>query len=220
MVGLHQHITLSFLPVGHTKFATDACFGLIKQRFRHTRVDCIDDLARLVERSSNVNIAQPVGNQLTGERIVPLFNWHNYLQAKFRKLSHIKQIHKFVFSSDCPGTVKISEFSNTDESTITLLRDATWSPSPAELPQLLYPSGLSNERQWYLYEKIRDFCSDDTKDIVCPLPCMPRSSATPLPSPSRPTISFSGEEPPTKKQRVCGNCGRTGHYRNTCNITM
>lgn len=183
-------------------------------------MDCIDDLARIVERSSNVNIAQPVGNQLTGERIVPLFNWHNYLQAKFRKLSHIKQIHKFVFSSDCPGTVKISEFSNTVESTITLLRDATWSPSPAELPQLLYPSGLSNERQWYLYEKIRDFCSDDTKDIVCPLPCMPRSSATPLPSPSRPTISFSGEEPPTKKQRVCGNCGRTGRYRNTCNITM
>ena len=111
MVGLHQHITLSFLPVGHTKFATDAYFGLIKQRFRHTRVDCIDDLARLVERSSNVNIAQPVGNQLTGERIVPLFDWH-------------KQINKFVFSSDCPGTVKISEFSNTDESTITLLRDA------------------------------------------------------------------------------------------------
>ena len=83
-------------------------------------MDCIDDLARLVERSSNVNIAQPVGNQLTGERIVPLFDWHNYFVTKFRKLSHIKQIHKFVFSSDCPGTVKISEFSNTDESTITL----------------------------------------------------------------------------------------------------
>ena len=183
IIGLHQHIILSFLPVGHTKFATDACFGLLKQRFRLTRVDCTDELTR--ERSSNVNIAQPVGNQ----RIVPLFDCHNYFEAKFRKLTH-----KFVFSSDCPGTVNISEFSNTNESTITLLHDATWSPSPAELPQLLYPTGFSNERQWYLYEKIRDFCSDDTKDIVCPLPCMP--------------------------QRVCGNCGRTDHYRNTCNITM
>ena len=76
MVGLHQHITLSFLPVGHSKFATDAYFGLLKQRFHHTRVDCTDDLARLVERSSNVNIAQPVGNQ----RIVPLFDCHNYLK--------------------------------------------------------------------------------------------------------------------------------------------
>lgn len=35
------------------------------------------------------------------------------------------------------------------------------------------PNGLSlerqcKERQWYLYDKIREFCSDSTKDLVCP----------------------------------------------------
>ena len=31
MTGLHKEITLSFLLVGHTKFAPDWCFGLLKQ---------------------------------------------------------------------------------------------------------------------------------------------------------------------------------------------
>ena len=30
MVGLHDEVTIFFLPVGHTKFAPDWCFGLAK----------------------------------------------------------------------------------------------------------------------------------------------------------------------------------------------
>ena len=33
LVGLHKEIILSFLPVGHTKFSPDWCFGLLKQKF-------------------------------------------------------------------------------------------------------------------------------------------------------------------------------------------
>jgi hypothetical protein len=32
--GLHKTITLNFLVAGHTKFAPDWCFGLLKQAFR------------------------------------------------------------------------------------------------------------------------------------------------------------------------------------------
>lgn len=36
LTGRHTNITLSFLPVGHTKFAPDWCFGLFKRAFRRT----------------------------------------------------------------------------------------------------------------------------------------------------------------------------------------
>ena len=41
LTGLHKEVKISFLPVGHTKFAPDWCFGLLKQRFLRTKIgDC------------------------------------------------------------------------------------------------------------------------------------------------------------------------------------
>ena len=58
VAGLHKSIAISFLIVGHTKFAPDWAFGLLKQHFRKTRVNCLDDLVRVVEGSAKVNHAQ------------------------------------------------------------------------------------------------------------------------------------------------------------------
>ena len=49
LVGLHRTITISFLIVGHTKFSPDWCFGLFKQKFRRTKVSCLDDIVKVVE---------------------------------------------------------------------------------------------------------------------------------------------------------------------------
>ena len=38
------------------------------------------------------------------------------------------------------------------------------------MPPLIVPPGLPLERQWYLHNKIREFCPDEAKDIVYPLP--------------------------------------------------
>ena len=62
--GLHPSITYSFLPVGHTKFALDWCFGLLKQKLRRTKVDCLKDIVDTVNNSANVNFAQEVGSQM------------------------------------------------------------------------------------------------------------------------------------------------------------
>ena len=56
--GLHHEIKLSFLIVGHTKFAPDWCFGLAKQRYRRSQVSSLDDIANTVARSSVVNVPQ------------------------------------------------------------------------------------------------------------------------------------------------------------------
>ena len=57
LTGLHREITISFLPVGHTKFAPDWCFGLFKQHFRQTKINSLDDIASAVDNSSVVNVA-------------------------------------------------------------------------------------------------------------------------------------------------------------------
>ena len=67
MVGLHHSITLFFVIVGHMKFSPDWCFRLLRQRFRRTKVGCLDDLVKVVDSSAGVNIAQLVGTQERGE---------------------------------------------------------------------------------------------------------------------------------------------------------
>ena len=78
LTGLDKEITISFLPVGHTKFAPDWCFGLFKQRFRRMKINTLDDIAAAVDTSSVVNVSQLVGT-LDGQCLVPTYNWSDYL---------------------------------------------------------------------------------------------------------------------------------------------
>ena len=54
-MGLHQSVKFSFMTVGHTKVSPDWCFGSLKQIFRRTKVDCLDDIVGVVESSASVN---------------------------------------------------------------------------------------------------------------------------------------------------------------------
>ena len=224
-VGLHHNITYSFLPVGHTKFSPDWCFGLVKQKFRHAKVDSLQDLVDVVESSASVNSAQLVGTQ-DGEMVVPIYDWQSFLLTKFRKLPGIKKFHNFKFSSESIGEVIIKEYSNSLQKTINLLRDPSILPSNTELPTVLTPTGLSPDRQWYLYDRIREFCPDSTKDLVCPLPSIPRYTPTTLPSTTRTALPLPStlptpiSEPPQKRQRICGKCGRLGHNMRTCGVNL
>ena len=72
LAGLHDEIVVSFLPVRHTKFSPDWCFGLFKRHFRRCRVGCLDDIVKVVNESAKPNVAQLVGSQ-DGELIVPMY---------------------------------------------------------------------------------------------------------------------------------------------------
>ena len=128
MVGLHKHITLSFLIVGHTKFSPDWCFGLLKQRFRRTRVTCLSDLERVVNSSAEANVAQLVGTQ-SGEVVVPTYNWTAMFAGRLRKLKQLKRYHHFSFSESAPGHVDVKLESDSESEHISLLMDHTWTPS-------------------------------------------------------------------------------------------
>ena len=82
MTKQHLNITLSFLVVGHTKFAPDQCFGLFKRAYRRERVSCLEDIVKTVNKSSTVNVAQLVGTQ-DGQVIVPMYvtGLHTFLST-------------------------------------------------------------------------------------------------------------------------------------------
>ena len=77
LTGLHDEITISFLPVGHTKFSSDCGFGLLKQKYKKTFVGCLDDIVKVVNQSAKPNWAQLVGAQ-DDSNTVPMYNWADY----------------------------------------------------------------------------------------------------------------------------------------------
>ena len=175
LTGLHTEVKISFLPVGHTKFSPDWCFGLFKRRYRKTKIGCLDDIVAAVNQSAAPNFSQLVGSQ-DGTTIVPMYNWSDYFEEKTVKtaLKGITQMHHFRFLSSRPGKVMVKNTHDDPECTISLLKSSSWRPEPGELPNVIVSAGLSAERQWHLYEKIIEFVPEEAQDLVCPKPTVPK----------------------------------------------
>ena len=201
LAGLHEEIELSFMVVGHTKFAPDWCFGLLKRTLRRTKIGCLDDIVMACEKSAKVNFSQLVGTQ-EGEVIVPTYDWQSFLGCYFRRdpFSGLKKLHHLRFHSEHPGKCFVRASTDEPEKEIEILQDTGWQPSPSNLPNIIMPVGLSRERQWYLYKKIREFCPAHCRDLVCPMPTG-ENPASPAPSPDDSSAHSIPGPPPTKKRR-------------------
>ena len=231
MTGQHTEITLSFMIPGRTctKFSPDWCFGLLKKRYRRTKVGSLTDLVTVVNESASVNVAQPTGRE-DRSPIVTTYDWQEYFSTFCTKVKGIKKLHHLRFDSASPGFVYVKEKAGSTEVKRSILKVKQWSPKADELPPILPPSGLSLQRQWYLYHKIGEFCSDLLRDVICPLPgepvqdSSPSRSPSPTPSPSpalslatsSPTTNTNTDVPPSKRVRLCGLCRQTGHNARTC----
>ena len=155
MTNQHTEVTLSFMIPGHTKFSPDWCFGLLK-KYRWTKVGGLSDLCGVVNDSAAVNIAQPTGLE-DGSVVVHTYDWQEYFSRFFTKVKGIKKLHHIRFSSSSPGCIFVKEGAGSAEVKRCILKDKSWEPKADELPPVLSPTGLSQQRQWYLYEKIREF---------------------------------------------------------------
>jgi len=219
---LHRSATLNFMISGHTKFAPDWCFGLLKQRYRRTAVSSLADIAGVVDSSTvvGVNRAEIVGTE-DGQVNVPTFDWQAYFQTFFKPFPGIKSIQHFRFSADCPGIVFYRATPSSEEQSFQMLRDLSSMPTsvgPAELA----PPGLPFDRQWYLYQKIREFVSSSAQDTTCPKPESPietaivsqhTSAAVAGPSTS---ASATSVPPQTKRKRPTSHlkqCTKTSKHQ-------
>lgn len=93
-MGLHRSITLNFLIAGHTKFAPDWCFGLLKRAFKRHVVPSQSVLEKVVHDSSTVNIAQVVGRE-DGTIQVPVCDWHTFFAGSCKPVPGIKVYQHF-----------------------------------------------------------------------------------------------------------------------------
>ena len=226
-MGLSDSVTLSFMVVGHTKFTPDSCFGLLKQRFRKCHVQTLQDMADVVTTSATCNNVEVVGWE-DGVPIIPTYDWASYFAEYCNKITGIKQYHHFTCNKSNLGKVLCKEMSDSTTVEVNILKKKhPWKPTTSTMPPVIKPKGLDAKRRWYLYEKIRPYChTDEAKDRTCPLPSCPRECdsppASPIPSsPSHPLplsslTSNSPRPPPSKKQRICGNCHEPGHNARTC----
>ena len=157
---------------------------------------------RVCNCSAKVNHAQLVGLQ-DGTIVVPTYDWKTFFQPHFTSdpFKGVKKLHHLKFTSVKPGVCLIKDHSDSTEREITILKkNHQWSPHPDILPSLVEPDGLSHERKKYLFEKIREFCPAECRDLVCPDPDrVPMNERTPTPSPcfqSPPSCSSSPSPPP------------------------
>ena len=164
---LHSNINYDFLLPGHTKFSPDWCFGLVKQKTRRTFISSLFDIARAVEESASVNVAEFVGLH-NGTVRVPTYDWATYLGQFYKKLPNIKSYYHFRFDKEFPGTVFCKQYWFSEEKAINLLRNRNQLPQPGQLPEIVRPQGISRERAEYLYKEIREFCRDGTENLVAP----------------------------------------------------
>lgn len=91
---LHHQIGLHFLIVGHTKFAPDCYFGQFKKLWQKSNTHNLADIAAVVEKSSEPNIAQLVGTE-AGRVLVETHDWQEFFKPYFRHMKNIKQYQHF-----------------------------------------------------------------------------------------------------------------------------
>ena len=171
--GLNQSITLSFLIAGHTKFAPDRGFGLIKRVYRKTKIDCLEDIRNVVKVSSDMNDCQLVGHE-DGQVIVQTHDWTDFCMKSFKKLDGILQFQHFRFTKE--GVVYAKMTCDGEESAFPLLKKGVKLPLSNEKPPVIKPPGLPLARQWYLFDEIRQFVSPEYQDTVAPKPTAAKAS--------------------------------------------
>ena len=96
------------------------------------------------------------------------------LRPFYKPLPGIKGYQHFRFEADQPGKVFVRETPVSPEKTFVLAQTDNVLPATAPVP--VPAPGMSAQRQWYLYDNIRQFVSDEQKDILCPRPSVPKTT--------------------------------------------
>ena len=87
---------------GHTKFICDSCFGLIKILYQKSKVNTVDDVVSIINRSTTVHLN--TSQCYLNREGFQYYNFKDYFQM-FKKLPNIQKYHHFYFISQHPRVV-------------------------------------------------------------------------------------------------------------------
>ena len=130
----------------------------------YTNVSSLDVLVHVTNESVVCNLYQLVGTE-DDTTIVSSQDWARFLSSPFHRLSGIKQCHHFHFEWDHPVVVFLKKSGAVEEAWYLQLN--IWSPSPADNPPpLVTATWLSLERRKHLFEKIREYCCENSREAL------------------------------------------------------
>ena len=162
--------------VGHTKFSPDGYFGLIKKRYRRSKVYSYDHLVDVINLSTTgeFNTCQRYRDS-QGRKAFQFRKWSTWLGKIFKKLPEITRYQHFRTDVNALGEIAVKESIDAREETFALHTknvdrfDAKLRKGPP-----IHPSNnLSPQRQWYLYDMIRPHIPTEAdKDSTAPKPKM------------------------------------------------
>lgn len=100
--GLHKKFRLSFLPVGHTKFAPDLYFGSVKGAHRKSSVHSLEDLRNTIDKSCGKNVANE-----TGDMRIKLYDWQKFFKdSRAERVPGLLENYHFECSVEVPGELR------------------------------------------------------------------------------------------------------------------
>lgn len=174
IAGKHKSITLSFMLVGHTKFSPDGYFGLIKKRYRRSKVYTYDHLVDVINSSTTgrFNTCQRYRDN-QGRKIFQFRKWSTWLGKIFKKLPEITKYRHFRTDVNALGEIAVKESIDAKEETFSLLtKKAVRFDAKLRKGPPVYPfNDLSPQRQWYLYDMIRPHIPTEAdKESTAPKP--------------------------------------------------
>ena len=162
--GLYEEIELNFMISGHTKFICDSCFGLIKILYRKSKVNTVDDVVSIINRSTTVHL-NTSQRYLNGEGF-QYYNFKDYFQM-FKKLPNIQKYHHFYFTSQHPRVVFYKDRPEDDYKN-AIVRNFSFDFNIT--PFTINVRSLSLKRQEELYKEIAPYVELPFRSITCPKP--------------------------------------------------
>jgi len=134
---------------------------------------------------------------------------------KHKHIPHILSYQICEVSSSKPGVLLLRKSSSSAIEEISILRNSANSIAIGQIPL----KGLSLDRQWYLYEHIREYCTTEkSADSTCPKPSLSKSvhqnSSAVLPATSElQSEPQSNATTAGKCQQLCSVSHCPGHKR-------
>ena len=123
----------------------DGGFGLLKQQYRKSDIDTVEQLTTAINDSCHFNQAVTFTWQWR--------QWNTYLSQFFNPVRNITKYQNFHFSAEHPGKVQVSGSSTLEDTTVTVLKPGVdLSLLTADnLPPILEPAGLTHARADFFF---------------------------------------------------------------------